>query len=205
MFEGAYECYVSLAGTSLRSAEVFARAAQCQGSLKNYGVAVELMDSAIGCFDEHSLKEASPYILTRALLKYSAGRYREAVFDYNRYEEVMGAVPNANFYYMRSQAEVKGKMFQQALNDLERAISIEPGNAAFYLEKGLLCYKVNLLEDGVLALEDAKKIVPDAPDVYYIQGCIYFKAGNKALAVENLQKAVSLGHPDAQIRLDEIK
>ena len=205
MFEGAYECYVSLAGTSLRSAEVFARAAQCQGSLKNYGVAVELMDSAIGCFDEHSLKEASPYILTRALLKYSAGRYREAVFDYNRYEEVMGAVPNANFYYMRSQAEVKGKMFQQALNDLERAISIEPGNAAFYLEKGLLCYKVNLLEDGALALEDAKKIVPDAPDVYYIQGCIYFKAGNKALAVENLQKAVSLGHPDAQVKLDEIK
>lgn len=205
MFEGAYESYISLAGTSLRSADVFARAAQCQGSLKNYGVAVELMDSAIGCFDEHSLKEASPYILTRALLKYSAERYREAVFDYNRYEEIVGDVRSANFFYLRSQAEVKGKMFQQALNDLERAISIEPYNATFYLEKGLLCYRVNLLEDGAIALEDAKKLVSDVPDIYYILGCIYAKAGNKALAIENLQKAVSLGHPDAQVKLDEIK
>ena len=205
MFEGAYECYVSLAATSLRSADVFARAAQCQGSLKNYSVAVELMDSAVACFDGQTLQGAAPYILTRALLKCSAERYREAVFDYNRYEEIMGVVPNANFYYLRSQAEVKGKMFQQALNDLERAILIEPSNVTFYLEKGLLCYRVNLLEDGAIALEDAKKMMPDAPDVHYILGCIYSKSGNKALAVENLKKAVSLGHPGAQVKLDEIK
>ena len=127
------------------------------------------------------------------------------MFDYNRYEEIVGDVRSANFFYLRSQAEVKGKMFQQALNDLERAISIEPYNATFYLEKGLLCYRVNLLEDGAIALEDAKKLVSDVPDIYYILGCIYAKAGNKALAIENLQKAVSLGHPDAQVKLDEIK
>ena len=64
---------------------------------------------------------------------------------------------------------------------------------------------MNLLEDGAIALEDAKKLVSDVPDIYYILGCIYAKAGNKALAIENLQKAVSLGHPDAQVKLDEIK
>lgn len=168
-------------------------------------MAIELMDSAINCLDEEELKDASPYILTRALLKYSAERYREAVFDYNRYEEIMGEVRNANFYYLRSQSEVKGRMYQQALNDLERAISIEPGNPSFYLEKGLLCYKVNMLDEGALALEDAKALVPDAPDVYYILGCIYSKAGNSRLAVENLQKAQSLGHPDAEAKLNELK
>ena len=185
--------------------EIFARASQCQGALKNYDVAVELMDSAINCIDENQLKDASPYILTRALLKYSAERYREAVFDYNKYEEIMGDVRNANFYYLRSQAEVKGKMFQQALNDLEHAISIEPGNASFYLEKGLLCYRVNMLEEGAVALEEAKVLAPEAPDVYYILGCIYSKSGNRSLATENLQKAVSLGHPDAEVKLNELK
>lgn len=205
MFESAYDSYISLAGTTLRGPEIFARASQCQGALKNYDAAVALMDSAINCIDANSLREASPYILTRALLKFSAGRFRESAFDYNMYEEVMGAVPNANFYYMRSQAEAKGKMYQQALNDLERAIAIEPGNAALYLEKGLLCYKVNMLEEGATTLEEAKGIVPDAPDVYYILGCIYLKSGNMNLAVENLNSAVALGHPDAEAKLAEIK
>ena len=204
-FEDASDCYLSLVGTTLHGPDIYARASQCQGALKNYDVAIELMDSAINCIDEEELKDASPYILTRALLKYSAERYREAVFDYNRYEEIMGEVRNANFYYLRSQSEVKGRMYQQALNDLERAISIEPGNPSFYLEKGLLCYKVNMLDEGALALEDAKALVPDAPDVYYILGCIYSKAGNGKLAVENLKKAQSLGHPDAGAKLNELK
>ena len=204
-FEEASQCYLSLSGTSMHGPEIFARASQCQGALKNYDAAVELMDSAISCIDENMLKDASPYILTRALLKYSAERYREAVFDYNKYEEVVGEVRNANFYYLRSQAEVKGKMFQQALNDLEHAISIEPGNASFYLEKGLLCYRVNMLEEGAAALEEAKVLAPEAPDVYYILGCIYSKSGNKPLATENLQKAVSMGHADAEVKLNELK
>lgn len=204
-FEDASKCYLSLVGTTLHGPDIYARASQCQVALKNYDAAIELMDSAINCIDEEELKDASPYILTRALLKYSAERYREAVFDYNRYEEIMGDVRNANFYYLRSQSEVKGRMYQQALNDLERAISIEPGNPSFYLEKGLLCYKVNMLDEGALALEDAKMLVPDAPDVYYILGCIYSKAGNSRLAVENLQKAQSLGHPDAGAKLNELK
>ena len=204
-FEDASDCYLSLVGTTLHGPDIYARASQCQGALKNYDAAIELMDSAINCIDEEELKDASPYILTRALLKYSAERYREAVFDYNRYEEIMGEVRNANFNYLRSQSEVKGRMYQQALNDLERAISIEPGNPSFYLEKGLLCYKVNMLDEGALALEDAKALVPDAPDVYYILGCIYSKAGNNKVAVENLQKAQSLGHPDAEAKLNELK
>lgn len=205
LYEDAYGCYLSLSGTSLRSADLFAKASQCQAALENYDVAIELMDSAVNCVGENASKDVLPYIFTRALLKNSAGRYREAVFDYNKYEEVAGVVPNANFYYLRSQAEVKGKMYQQALNDLERAISIEPGNAALYLEKGILCYKVNLLEDGAAVLEEAKGLVPDVPDVYYILGCIYSKSDNRKLAVENLQKAISLGHPDAETKLNELK
>ena len=45
----AYDNYISLVKTDARSAELFARAAQCKGSLKEYDEAVMLIDSAIVC------------------------------------------------------------------------------------------------------------------------------------------------------------
>ena len=201
----AYDSYVSLTSTSMRSADVFARASQCQGALKNYDIAVELMDSAINCLGDNELQAASPYILTRALLKFSAGRFRESVFDYNMYEDITGAMLGANFYYLRYQAEVNGKMYQQALNDLEKAISIDPGNFSFYLDKGILCYRVNMLEEGAETLEMLKSMTQDIPDVYYLLGCIYSKAGKMELAEENLLKAISMNHPDAAVKLEELK
>ena len=203
-YADAYECYMSLTDASMHKTDIFVRAAQCQGALKNYDAAVELMDSALNTLDEAALRSSSPYILTRALLKSSAGRYREAVFDYNMYENIMDGGLNANFYYLRSQAEVNGKMYQQALNDLEMAISIEPGNATFHLEKGILCYRVGLLEDAAAALESAKGLAADVADIYYLLGCTYLKTGNSRLAEENLQKAVSLQHPDAAKKLKEL-
>lgn len=204
-YAAAYDCYISLTEGELRNADMFARASQCQGALKNYGKAVELMDSAINMLGEDELLQASPYILTRALLKYSAENYREAVFDYNLYEEVSGKMLNANFYYLRSQAEVKAKMYQQALNDLEKSISIEPLNVVFYIEKGLLCYRLSLFEEGIEVLESAKEFEPEQPDVHYLLGCIYMKAGKKELAAAALRKAVELEHPDAAARLEELE
>lgn len=202
-FADAYECYMSLVDTGIDRAGMFTRAAQCQSALDNYDSAIELMDSAINGLDATA---AAMYIPIRAHIKSSAGRHREAVFDYNLLESTVGgAALNAKFYYARSQDEVKGKMYQQALNDLEMAISLEPANAALYLEKGILCYKVGMLEDGAEALETAKSMAPEASDVYYLLGCIYSKSGNSVKAEENLGKAVSLGHPDAAKRLEELK
>lgn len=201
----AYECYIRVSFTDLRSADIFARASQCKGALKEYDKAVELMDSAINLIGENEQVAASPYILTRALLKYSAGRYREAVFDYYKYEEIMGSVFNANFYYLRSQAEVKAKMYQQALNDLEKAISIEPSNDALYIEKGILCYGLGIFDDGIEVLESALEIVPDSPDAHFLLGLIYTKTDKIDLAKEHMQKAIESGHPEAAAKLDELK
>ena len=199
----AYECYMSLSATEFRGAEIFAKASQCKSALNEFDKAVELMDSAVNLHGKDGLVASAPYVLTRALLKYSAGKYREAVFDYNRYEEILGVVPNADFYLLRSQAEVKAKMYQQALNDLEKAISIVPSNAAPYIEKGMLCYRLGLLEDGVEALDKANELLPDSPNVHYLLGLIYIRMDNKKVACGYLQRAVELGHPDAAAVLAE--
>jgi tetratricopeptide (TPR) repeat protein len=136
----------------------------------------------------------------------TAGRYRDAVLDFNRYEEANGgSIANANFYYMRGQAELGGKMYQQALNDFEMSIYLEPENPLYYIEKGVLCYRVRLVDEGIRSLEKAKELAAGAVDVYYLLGCLYAGNGENVLAKENLEKAKELGHPGAEEKLNELK
>lgn len=201
----AAKCYESLTSTNLRSPGIFAKASQCYSSVEDYGNAIALLDSAVNCYGDIGKNSSAPYILTRALVKMSAKRYREAVLDYNSYEEIVGGGLNASFYYMREQAEVKGRMFQQALNDIETAIYLDPENPSYYIEKCVLCYRVKMTDEGLRAMVKAKELVPEAPDVYYLLGCLYSQKNSKADARANLEKALSLGHPGAQAKLDELK
>lgn len=204
-YAAAAECYRSLASTVLRSAEVFAKASQCYGSLKDYDASIEMLDSAVA-FHAASPRLSAPYMLTRAIVKMTAKKYREAVIDFNRYEEAAGGnISNANFFYMRGQAELGGKMYQQALNDFETSIYLDPENPVYYIEKGVLCYRVKLADEGIRALNKAKELAPEVADVYYLLGCLYIGKNETELARENLEKAHSLGHPDALVKLNVLK
>lgn len=203
-FADAATAYESLATTSLRAPDIFARASQCYGSIGEHEKAIVMLDSAINCFGTIGKKSAAPYILTRALVKMTAKKYRDAVRDYNSYEEVMGEGLNANFYFMREQAEIKARMFQQALNDIETAIYLDPENPGYYIEKGALCYRVRMTDEGMRAMVKAQELVPDAPDVYYLLGCLHLQKNDRKSARVNLEKAVSLGHPDAKNKLEEL-
>jgi tetratricopeptide (TPR) repeat protein len=198
---GAYE---ALAVTNLRSPEMYAKASQCYGAIEEYDKSIAMLDSAVNYFGSIGRKSSAPYILTRAIVKMTAGRYRDAVHDYNSYEEVVGGGLNANFYYMREQAELKARMFQQALNDIEMAIYLDSANAMYYVEKGVLCYRVRMTDEGLRVMEKAADLAPDAPDVHYLLGCLYSQKGDKSNARKSLEKAVSLGHPDAKTKLDEL-
>lgn len=203
-YSEAYSCYISLVGTDISQDGVYANASQCQYMMKNYDLAIELMDSAVKRSGSGDPKLAAPLLLRRGLMKDSIGRYRDAVKDYNLYEASSPYSLGSNFYYMRSQAEVKSKMYQQALNDLEKAISMAPDYLLYHLEKGILCYRLNLLEYAAMALERAKELDDGISDVCYLLGCVYMKSGKKELAEENLQQAISLGHPDAANKLKEL-
>ena len=205
-YDEAYDSYMSLVGKSgVEQDRVFVNASQCQHVMKNYDVAIELMDSAVNHALVKGKGDALPLVFSRALMKDSVGRYREAVIDYNFYESNAVYGLGANFYYIRSQAETKCKMYQQALNDLETAISMAPDYALYHFEKGLLCYRLNMLDDAATALETAKGLADEASDIYYLLGCTYLKSGNGRLAEENLQRAAVLGHPDAENKLEELK
>lgn len=47
---------------------------------------------------------------------------------------MMGQV-SAEFYLIRTQAEMQCRMFQQAINDINKAIELDPQNVNYWVEK----------------------------------------------------------------------
>ncbi len=203
-FAAAALCYEQLSATDMRSAEVFAKASQCYRAVEDYGKSVAMLDSAVNSFDSTMVKPSAPYILTRALVNVAAKRFRDAVLDYNRYENIMAGTLGAEFYYLRAQAELSAKMYQLALNDLDTAISLAPDNVAYYIEKGLLCYRVKLSDEGIRTLKEIEEVAPTVSDVHYLLGRLYIQKGDTAKARPCLERALELGHPDAGSVLEQL-
>ena len=203
-FNEAAKCYEALATTDMRGPEIFAQASMCYKELGDYEKSVAMLDSAVNCFGSDAVKASAPYILTRALVYATAGKYRNAVFDYNKYEELIGGPLGAEFYYLRVQAELSAKMYQQALNDIDTAIDLAPNNVAYYIEKGLLCYRVNLADEGIRVMTAAKELAPELPDIHYLLGRLYMLKGDNGAARPCIEKAMQLGHPAAEATLLQI-
>lgn len=203
-FADAAECYESLATTDMRSLESFAKASQCYIVMQNYDKGIEMLDSAVVCFPDGN-RGVAPYLLTRGVVKSSAKRYREAVQDMNRYEELVGGLLSADFYYAREQAELNCKMYQQALNDIETALALDSDNLLYYLEKGMLCYRVKFTDEGVRTMLKACELAPELADAHYLLGRLYMQQGNVPEARKSLETADKLGHPDARVQLDALE
>ena len=192
----AYDIYASLFQSSLRSADLFYSASLCKQQLKDSTAQLALLDSCVAQFSRPYLKEVAPYLLSRAQLLMDLGRHRQAVSDLNDYEEVMKAQVNSNFYYMRFRVETEGRLFQQALNDIEKAITMTPQSDLYYAEKASLQIRVGLYDEAVETAKTCIQLAPEHSDGYLFLGLAQCLKNQKAEGVKNLQKAKELG--DAQ-------
>ena len=204
-YASSFECYMALSQTNMGGAVTFVAASRCKEALEEWDAAIACMDSAVNAFGEETATFAAPYIIHRAMLKQRAKRYREAVVDYNAYAALREGQLNANFYYSREQAEFEAKMYQQAIDDIEMALYLQPDELLYLIEKGRLCYKVKLVDEALSALLRAAEISSDSPDAYYMTARCYMVKGDKAAAKANMQRAKELGHFDADVRLQEIE
>ena len=197
-YDEACQVFTSLTGTDLRSAEVFFGAAKCKEMLRDTTAALALMDSTLATFSRPYLKEAAPYLWARAEMRRDAGRYRDAVADMNDYEALMAANVNDNFYYVRHQAEIQGHLYQQALNDIGRAIQMNPQETLYYAEKASLEVRVGLYDEAIATARECIDIDAANSDGYLFLGLAQCLKGNKAEGIANLQKAKELGDPQAE-------
>ena len=204
-YDEAYQIFNELANTSLRNAEIFYSAAKCKEMLKDTTSMLALLDSTLNMFSKPYLKEAAPYLWARADARSNAGKYRDAISDMNEYEELMQATVNDNFYYVRHQTDIKGRLYQQALNDINRAIQMNPQETLYYAEKASLEIRVGKYDDAILTAQDCINLDANNSDGYLFLGLAQCLKGQKAEGIKNLQKAKELGDTQADALIEKYK
>lgn len=204
-YEEAYHIYTDLTSTNLNRAELFFSAARCKQMMNDTTSMLALMDSTVNTFTKPYLKEAAPYLWERAQARRNAGRYRDAISDMNDYEELMAANINDNFYYVRHQVEIQGRLFQQALNDIDKAIQMNPQEILYYAEKASLQIRVGLYQEAISTAKECISIDANNSDGYLFLGLGQCLTGNKAEGIQNLQKARDMGDTQAEALIEKYK
>ena len=152
-----------------------------------------LMDKAIESLQKPYMSTAAPYFYERAEMRTQAGKFREAVMDYNVFFDAVAGDVNALFYFQREQAEMQCRMYQQALNDINKAVELAPEDADFWVEKGSVHLRVNQLDDAITAFNKALSLNDKYAAAYRLLGyCQAMKKKNKE-ACANFAKAKELG------------
>lgn len=199
----AADIYNALFSSELRSPELFYEASRCKAAQKDTLGQIALLDSCLATFNQPYLKEAAPYLLARAQVLMDANQNRKAVTDLNEYEKLMVATVNDRFYYLRFQAEVGGRLFQQALNDIDQAIKMNPQYDLYYAEKASLQVRVGLYDEAIATANECVKIAPDHSDGYLFLGIAQCQKDLKADGLKNLQKARELGDSQADALIEK--
>lgn len=202
-YADSYAAFQDIIGKGGRTAECFYGAARCKEQLNDTTACLALLDSAVATFSKPYLKEAAPYIYARAQALAESGKYRLAVNDYNEYENLMISQVNSEFYYIRSQVEVKARLFQQALNDLDKAIDKSPDILLYRSEKASLQIRVHLLDQAIETASECIRLFPDASDGYLFLGLAQCLNNNKVQGVGNLLKAKDLGDAQADVLIEK--
>ena len=193
-YEEAYQSYEKVNQSEIASPETFYSAAKIKQHMEgvDYNEVIALMDSAIARFSKPYTSSSSPYFYERAEMKVIAGKYKEAVMDYNMFYDVVKGAVTAAFYLQREQAEIQCRMYQQAIDDINKAVELEPGNADYWLEKGAVHMRFNQLSEAVQALNKAISLNDKLGAAYRMLGYCQVKE-DKNSACANFAKAKELG------------
>ena len=192
--------YEALCHTPIGSASSYYSAAKAKELMAepNYEEIIALMDSAVAKYNKPYGEEAAAFLFERGRFKATAGKHREAVTDYNDFYDAMMGRVNAEFYYIREQSEIQGRMYQQAINDINKAVELEPKNIEYWVEKGGVHMRVNQIDEAIKALQHALSMDNQNAAAYRMLGYCQVQQNNKKEGLDNLQKAKELGDTVAE-------
>ena len=191
----AFNCYDKVNQSSLASVATFYSASKAKQLTEGSDIneVLALMDSAIVKLSKPYFGEAAPYFYERADLRAQAGKYRDAVMDYNTFYDAVSGDVTAYFYFQREQAEMQCRMYQQALNDINKAVEMAPEEVDYWVEKGSAHLRVNQLDEAIAAFNKALSMNDQYAAAYRMLGyCQAMQKKNKE-ACANFAKAKELG------------
>ena len=202
-YPAAYECYDRVNHSDLRSAESLFSAARTKQVMGETDAALALMDSTVASFGPILTEKAAPYVFQRAQMKASLEQWRDAVADYNEYERLTLGKAGADFYFIREQAEMQCRLYQQALDDIEKAVELAPNEPGYIVEQVALYTRFSQWEKAVAAARRGLELSPDNADLYRMMGFAQIQLKQQAEGEENLLKAKELGDPNADTILQK--
>ncbi len=198
-YDEAYNIFLEVSKTNMRSAECFYNASLClQANNAPKEKVVEMLDSAIACLPQPYKADAAPFLMIRGKYLDDNGMYRKAVADYNEYEKIMGQMLNGKFFYLKEQAELKAKLYQPALDDIDKAITLAPNEQLYYAEKAMLQVRVNKIDEGMATAQLCMTRFPDYGDGHAVYGLAQILKGKKKEGMSTLEKAKELGSDMAE-------
>lgn len=191
----AFVAYERVNQSSIASATTFYSAAKTKQLIEGADMneVVALMDSAVARFTPPYTSEAAPYFYERAEMKAQMGKFRDAVADYDAFYDAVGGRVTAAFYLQREQAEVQCKMYQQAINDINKAVEMAPEDVEMWVEKGSVHLRVGQHNEAIEALNKAISLDPKAAAAYRMLGYCQMQLKKNKEACENFAKAKELG------------
>ena len=87
---------------------------------------------------------------------------------------------------------------QQAINNYDHAIELNPKYASAYNNRGIAYARLGDNRQAIKEFDKSIELNPKVPEVYYNRAFIYGRLGDEQQAVENYKKAARLGHKKAQ-------
>lgn len=202
----AYTDFEGLTKTKFNNPELYLEMAQSRQHLGGTDQEIlDLLNKSIELCDTPYVSTSAPYFYTRGQQLEKMGEYRKAVQDYYTYEYFNQGRLGAAFYYMREQCEVKGRMWQQALQDILVASRLDPKEALYPTEAGSLLLRLNKLDAAMSAAQQAIQLDDTQPDAYLILGIAQCESKQKESGIKNIQKAKELGNTQADTFLQKYK
>ena len=204
-YDDALAVFDELSTSDILSAEIYYEAARCHELKGDTAQMLAKLDSAVNMYSKPYLKEAAPYLWARALARMNAGKHRLAVQDMNEYEKLIATGLSAEFYYIREQAELSGKQFQQALNDITKATQLAPADPDYFAEKASVETRVGMYDEAIASARECIRLAPDSPNGYLLLGVALCQKGNKTEGLPQLQKAKELGSSQADALINKFR
>ncbi|MCS3026309.1 tetratricopeptide repeat protein [Bacteroides xylanisolvens] len=196
-YAGALAAYEKVNASNIASPATFFSAAKTKELAKgDPKEVVALMDSCIARCPQPITADFAPYLLERAQMNMNAGQPRNAMLDYDAYHTAVKGEVNDVFYYYREQAALKARQFQRALDDIVKAIEMNPTDLTYQAEHAVVNLRVGRYEEAIQILNNILKADPKYAEAYRFLGLCQIQLKKTDEACGNFKKAKELGDPN---------
>lgn len=193
-YSAAFESYNKVNQSNMASAQTFfstAKTKELMGGTPDEVIA--LMDSCIARVITPVTSADAGYFLERARVYMDAEKYRQAMLDYDIYYNAVHGNVNDVFYYYREQAAFHARQFQRALDDIAKAIELNPEEIVYHTEFGVINLRVGRYEDAERAFNKSISLDPTYAEAYRLLGVTLQQQKKIDEACANFAKAKELG------------